>query len=316
MSPVAHERRAAPKRARSRILRWFYGAGAALAISASAWGVGLGKLDVTSALDEPFEGVIELLAVASEDLETIKVSLGTRSDFKRAEIDRSNILDTFVFETETFDNGESKITIRSTEAVSQPYVQFLISFEWAGGRIIREYTALLDPPEYAAVGEVVSVADTGAAEAGVAETHQTISETSTPVLSVINSLGYAPGNEYGPIKRGETLADIAQQLDLPSDINVYQRMLGLLKQNPDAFIRENMNLVRQGASLTEPDVATFSSISRLVAIETYRRQAAEWEAYRTAVTEQEGKTTSDQASANNTARDETTKDRVWVRQVT
>ena len=197
MSPVAHERRAAPKHARSRILRWFYGAGAALVISASAWGVGLGKLDVTSALDEPFEGVIEVLAVASEDLETIKVSLGTRSDFKRAEIERSNILDTFVFETETFDNGESKITIRSTEAVSQPYVQFLISFEWAGGRIIREYTALLDPPEYAAVGEVVSVADTGTAgtgtaEAGVAETHQTISETSTPVLSVINSAGYAP----------------------------------------------------------------------------------------------------------------------------
>ncbi|HIM70882.1 MAG TPA: hypothetical protein EYM44_09805, partial [Gammaproteobacteria bacterium] len=310
MSPVAHERRAAPKRARSGILRWFYGAGAALVISGSAWGVGLGKLDVTSALDEPFEGVIELLAVASEDLETIKVSLGTRSDFKRAEIDRSNILDTFVFETEAFGNGESQITIRSTEAVSEPYVQFLISFEWAGGRIIREYTALLDPPEYAAVGEVVSVADTGAAE-----THQTISETSTPVLSLINSLGYAPGNEYGPIKRGETLADIAQQLDLPSDINVYQRMLGLLKQNPDAFIRENMNLVRQGASLTVPDVATFSSISPLVAIETYRRQVAEWEAYRTAATEQKGKTTSDQASANNTARDEPTKDRVWVRQV-
>ncbi|HIN16911.1 MAG TPA: hypothetical protein EYM68_03260, partial [Gammaproteobacteria bacterium] len=310
MSPVAHERRPAPKRARSGIARWFYGAGAALVISGSAWGVGLGKLDVRSALDEPFEGVIELLAVAAEDLETIKVSLGTRSDFKRAEIDRSNILDTFVFETEAIDNGESQITIRSTEVVSEPYVQFLISFEWAGGRIIREYTALLDPPEYAAVGEVVSVADTGAAE-----THQTISETSTPVLSLINSLGYAPGNEYGPIKRGETLADIAQQLDLPSDINVYQRMLGLLKQNPDAFIRENMNLVRQGASLTVPDVATFSSISPLVAIETYRRQVVEWEAYRTAATEQKGKTTSDQASANNTARDQPTKDRVWVRQV-
>ena len=146
MSPVAHERRPAPKRARSGIARWFYGAGAALVISASAWGVGLGKLDVRSALDEPFEGVIELLAVAAEDLETIKVSLGTRSDFKRAEIDRSNILDTFVFETEAVDNSESQITIRSTEVVSEPYVQFLISFEWAGGRIIREYTALLDPP--------------------------------------------------------------------------------------------------------------------------------------------------------------------------
>ena len=302
MSPVAHERRPAPKRARSGIARWFYGAGAALVISASAWGVGLGKLDVRSALDEPFEGVIELLAVAAEDLETIKVSLGTRSDFKRAEIDRSNILDTFVFETEAVDNSESQITIRSTEVVSEPYVQFLISFEWAGGRIIREYTALLDPPEYAAVGEVVSVADTGTAEAATAGTGTA-------------EAGYAPGNEYGPIKRGETLADIAQQLDLPSDINVYQRMLGLLKQNPDAFIRENMNLVRQGASLTVPDVATFSSISPLVAIETYRRQVAEWEAYRTAATERKGKTTSDQASSNNTARDEPTKDRVWVRQV-
>ena len=312
MRPVAHERRPAPKRARSGIARWFYGAGAALVISASAWGVGLGKLDVTSALDEPFEGVIELLAVATEDLETIKVSLGTRSDFKRAEIDRSNILDTFVFETEAVDNGESQITIRSTEVVSEPYVQFLISFEWAGGRIIREYTALLDPPEYAAVGEVVSVAEAGTVGTGTTGTGT--ASTGTAGTGTAEA-GYAPGNEYGPIKRGETLADIAQQLDLPSDINVYQRMLGLLKQNPDAFIRENMNLVRQGASLTVPDVATFSSISPLVAIETYRRQVAEWEAYRTAATEHKGKTTSDQASANNTAREEPTKDRVWVRQV-
>ncbi|MDE0977989.1 MAG: hypothetical protein OR999_12005, partial [Arenicellales bacterium] len=320
MSPVADERRPAAERAGSRIWRWFCGAGAALLLSGSAWGVGLGKLDVRSALDEPFEGIIELLSVAAEDLETIKVTLGTRSDFQRAEIDRSNILDTFVFETETVGSGEAQITIRSTESVSAPYVNFLISFEWPGGRIIREYTALLDPPEYAAVGVVVSVADagtaeTGTAEAGVTETNQAISETRTPVLSAINSAGYAPGNEYGPVKRGETLADIAQQLDLPSDINVYQRMLGLLKQNPDAFIRGNMNLVRQGASLTVPDLATFSSISGAVAIETYRRQVAEWEAYRTAATAQKGKTASAPASVDNTARDEPTKDRVWVRQI-
>ncbi len=325
MSPVTDERRPVAERARSRISRWFCGAGAALLLSGSAWGVGLGKLDVRSALDEPFEGIIELLSVAAEDLETIKVTLGTRSDFQRAEIDRSNILDTFVFETETVGSGEAQITIRSTESVSTPYVNFLISFEWASGRIIREYTALLDPPEYAAVGVVVSVADagtvetgaaeTGIAETGVTETDQAISETRTPVLSAINSAGYAPGNEYGPVKRGETLADIAQRLDLPSDINVYQRMFGLLKQNPDAFIRGNMNLVRQGASLTVPDLATFSSISGAVAIETYRRQVAEWAAYRTAATEQKGKTASAPASADNTARDEPTKDRVWVRQV-
>jgi pilus assembly protein FimV len=325
MSPVADERRPAAERARSRIARWFCGAGAAFLISGSAWGAGLGKLDVSSALDEPFEGVIELLSVAAEDLETIKVTLGTRSDFQRAEIDRSNILDTFVFETEAVGSGEAQITIRSTEPVSAPYVNFLISFEWAGGRIIREYTALLDPPEYAAVGEVVSVVDaetaqtgtveTETAQTGVTATDQAISETSTPVLSVINSAGYAPGNEYGPVKRGETLADIAQRLDLPSDINVYQRMFGLLKQNPDAFIRGNMNLVRQGASLTVPDLATFSSISGAVAIETYRRQVAEWEAYRTGATEQKAKTASAQASADNAAREEPTKDRVWVRQV-
>jgi len=315
MSPVADERCPAAERARSRISRWFCGAGAALLLSGPAWGVGLGKLDVRSALDEPFEGIIELLSVAAEDLETIKVTLGTRSDFQRAEIDRSNILDTFVFETETVGSGEAQITIRSTESVSAPYVNFLISFEWAGGRIIREYTALLDPPEYAAVGEVVSVVDAETAQTGVTETDQAISETRTPVLSVINSAGYAPGNEYGPVKRGETLADIAQRLDLPSDINVYQRMFGLLQQNPDAFIRGNMNLVRQGASLTVPDLATFSSISGAVAISTYRRQVAEWEAYRTAATAQKGKTASAPASADDTARDEPTKDRVWVRQV-
>jgi hypothetical protein len=60
MSPVADERCPAAERARSRISRWFCGAGAALLLSGPAWGVGLGKLDVRSALDEPFEGIIEL----------------------------------------------------------------------------------------------------------------------------------------------------------------------------------------------------------------------------------------------------------------
>ena len=280
MSVVADKRHSATDCARLRVTRWVCGVGAALLVTGSAWGVGLGKLDVVSALDQPFDGVIELLSVAAEDLETMKVSLGTRSDFKRAEVNRSHILDTFVFETEASDNGGAQITIRSTDAVSEPYVHFLISFEWAGGRIIREYTALLDPPEYSAVGEVVNIAETGTDETAtgeveVAETDQSVSETSAPVLSLTNAMGYAPGNEYGPVKRGETLADIAQQLDLPSDINVYQRMFGLLKENPNAFIRGNMNLVRQGASLTIPDVATFSSISGVVAIETYRRQVAE-----------------------------------------
>ena len=317
---VADNRHPATDCGRLRVMRWVCGVGAALVISGSAWGVGLGKLDVVSALDQPFDGVIELLSVASEDLETMKVSLGTRSDFKRAEVDRSHILDTFVFETEASDNGGAQITIRSTDAVSEPYVHFLISFEWAGGRIIREYTALLDPPEYSAVGEVVNIAETGAGEAGtgeveVAETDQSVGETSAPMLSLTNATGYAPGNDYGPVKRGETLADIAQQLDLPSDINVYQRMFGLLKENPNAFIRGNMNLVRQGASLTIPDVATFSSISGVVAIETYRRQVAEWEAYRTAAAEQKDTDTAVQASADNTTGDKPTKDRVSVRQV-
>ena len=320
MSPAAQERHPAAARARLRIGRWFYGAGAALVLSGSAWGVGLGKLDVTSSLGEPFHGAIELLSVAAEDLETIQVTLGTRSDFKRAEVNRSTILDTFVFETESFDKGGAQITISSTESVSLPYLHFLISFEWAGGRIIREYTALLDPPEYAAVGKVVNVAnngtaETGTAETGTAETDQAISETSTRVLSVSPPVGFAPGNEYGPVKRGETLADIAQRLDLPSDINVYQRMFGLLKENPEAFIRGNMNLVRQGASLTVPDLRTFSSISGAVAIETYRRQVVEWKAYRTAATQKKSKTTSDQASADNTTREAPSEDRVWVRQI-
>ena len=129
MSVVADKRHSATDCARLRVTRWVCGVGAALVISGSAWGVGLGKLDVVSALDQPFDGVIELLSVAAEDLETMKVSLGTRSDFKRAEVDRSHILDTFVFETEASDNGGAQITIRSTDAVSEPYVHFLISFE-------------------------------------------------------------------------------------------------------------------------------------------------------------------------------------------
>jgi pilus assembly protein FimV len=87
------------------------------------------------------------------------------------------------------------------------------------------------------------------------------------------------GNEYGPIERGETLSKIARSV-LTDDVSLEQMLVALYRTNSDAFIQNNLNLVRAGKILKIPDRDEVDSISRAEATKEYRTHVAEWNAYR------------------------------------
>ena len=114
-----------------------------------AHALGLGKLMVRSGLDEPLNGEIELLSATSQEIKTLKSSLAPRADFDSAGIELPFFLTGIKYNVVQRD-GRNFLILSTDEPVREPFLHLLLQVEWSGGKLIREYTALLDPPQWAA----------------------------------------------------------------------------------------------------------------------------------------------------------------------
>ena len=121
-----------------------------LLLTTSAWALGLGNIEVSSNLNEPLRARIELSALQSGDLDSKQVQLASAEQFKRAGIQRPFQLSKLRFDTvgDGADGGHIDVTTR--DPVVEPFLNFLVEVTWPRGRIVREYTILLDPPVYGA----------------------------------------------------------------------------------------------------------------------------------------------------------------------
>ena len=127
----------------ARLSRW---AGAlTLLYSSSVAAVGLGDLNLESYLNEPLQADVELLSIGRLGEEQIKVLLGSQEDFDRAGVPRDYFLLDLDFEIEIDDSGSGRVLITTQEKVNEPYLNFLVELRWPTGRLLREYTILLDP---------------------------------------------------------------------------------------------------------------------------------------------------------------------------
>jgi pilus assembly protein FimV len=129
--------------------------------SGPAWSLGLGNLEVNSNLDEPLEIRIELLSGTADEIETAEAALASREEFELVNLDRLKYLEDLKF-TIVQANGVdsvgassgSYILLTSDQQMKEPFLHFLVRLNWSGGRLLREYTALIDPPIYAAEAPV------------------------------------------------------------------------------------------------------------------------------------------------------------------
>ena len=125
---------------------------------ASVWAVGLGKLSVLSALGQPLRAEIALLSVSKEELGSLTARTASATAYKDANLERSGIAASFKYTVAQRSNGEPYLKITSTQAVNEPFLDLLIELSWSSGRLLREYTVLLDPPGFAAPEPVAPIA--------------------------------------------------------------------------------------------------------------------------------------------------------------
>jgi pilus assembly protein FimV len=255
-----------------------------------AWGsadaAGLGKLTVQSALGQPLKAEIELLSVTKDDLADITAKLATPEAFRQARIERQESLGSLRFSVDQRANGQPVIRITSTASVPEPFLDMLIELSWSSGRLIREYTVLLDPPASAKPAEAVrpatapelprDVSRNGAAKPAAQAAPPAAVETQKPAAPA--PVPAAP-KRYGPVKSGETLRAIAGKLK-PAEVSLQQMMVGLYQANKGAFQNNNMNRLNRGRVLNVPSADAASANSPAEAARTVQGHAAEWHAYR------------------------------------
>ena len=118
-----------------------------LFVPTTGFTLGLGEIEVNSALNQRLNAEIELLSAEPEDTENIIVKLASRKEFSRAGLDRPYLLNDLRFKSEIID-GVAHIKVSSGSPIREPFINFLIEIDWPNGHLLREYTVLLDPPVF------------------------------------------------------------------------------------------------------------------------------------------------------------------------
>ncbi|MBT7952476.1 MAG: hypothetical protein HN764_12680 [Gammaproteobacteria bacterium] len=249
-----------------------------IALPGFANALGLGKLQLNSALNQPFDARIELLSASADELDSLNIGLADSKAFRRARIDRPFILSKLKFKLKEVENGNDYIQISSRDAIREPFLNFLLEASWSSGRLYREYTVLLDPPLY----------DPDVNRSGSTDSYSPPSSTpgdsyiiddddsDSSSVSVPSGLNYSD-KEYGPTSGSDTLWSIATQVRPDNSVSVQQMMLALLRANPDAFVNGNINGLKRGQILNIPERDEIDSLSSQDAISDVKSQNSSWQ---------------------------------------
>ena len=257
--------------------------------------LGLGELSLDSFLNEPFKAKVDLLNTGGLSEHQIRIRLATSEDFDRLGVDRAYFLTSITFEVEIDDSGRAQIILSSEAPVREPYLDFIVEARWPSGRLLREYTVLVDPPVFNSDQAVTISASEGveAVEGGSATTSsdKKKTETSGTAVKVAKSelpQGEMPQRDFGSeasstpragnrymIRRDETLWAIALK-GRPEGSSVHQAMLDIQRMNPTAFIDGNINRIKAGYVIYLPDSGEISSGDQTAAMDEVRKQNQDW----------------------------------------
>ncbi|MFZ3086766.1 MAG: FimV/HubP family polar landmark protein [Methylotenera sp.] len=272
----------------------------------SGFAAGLGKLNVNSGLGEPLKAEIELLSVSPEELSTLSAAIASEEAYSVQGITRLGIHNNIKVELAKNADGSPVLKVRSSQPISDPYLDMLIQVDWASGRLLREYTVLLDPPEYKqAINEapvsasiinkpsITSRATAASKERVAAEVDsnaiadtQQATKKSKKSKKVSSQAAEQQAEFSTPTDtpqlmtvRGDTLNSIAKEMQMEG-VSLDQMLVGLYENNKSAFVDGNMNRLKVGQIVKAPSKDTLTAISPQQARQSVKVHSANWNTYR------------------------------------
>jgi pilus assembly protein FimV len=282
---------------------------AALCLSATgANAAGLGKITVLSPLGQPLRAEIDVNA-SREELVSMNARLASPEAFRQVGIEYVQGIASIRFAVDKRKDGQPYLRMTSDRPINEPFIDVLVELTWSSGRMVREYTVLLDPPEGLTPAAPVAVAAPTAAKAAPAQkpvatpapapvVPAPVAEKPAPVVerpapapaAAAEKPATKPANEQPVaksdeeagsrlVKSGDTLTKIAAETK-PAGISLDQMLVALLRSNEGAFDRGNMNRLRAGKILNIPSAEAAAAVAPAEARQVVVAQARDFNAYR------------------------------------
>ncbi|SEO89549.1 pilus assembly protein FimV [Pseudomonas sp. Snoq117.2] len=242
-------------------------------MSGAAQALSLGEIHLNSALNQPFDATIDLSDLRDLGAAELRPNLASAEDFGKAGVDRAFFLNDLKFTPEVR-NGRTVIRVTSARPVREPYLNFLLEVNWPSGRILREYTVLLDPPLYTPQAAAAPFAPQVPAAPRARTTSPSAPRPAASPAAPAPSATQAPGTYT--TERRDTLWEVAARNRPASSVTVDQTMLAIQDLNPDAFIDRNINLMKSGQVLRLPDQAQAGARPQREAVAEIARQTRAW----------------------------------------
>jgi pilus assembly protein FimV len=265
---------------------------------------GLGKLNVDSGLGEPLKAQIDLLSVTPDELSTLTASIASEEAYAVQGIPRLGVHNSIRVELGKNPDGSPVLRLRSQQPIDDPYLDMLIQVDWASGRLLREYTILLDPPgykqtvneepltqsainkPYTASGDTISAK----ADTGMHEAPPRLADKSKVKKKAANVAADTSGNAEGnttavndsaelTTQRGDTLSSIAREV-ASEGVSLDQVMVGLFEANKSAFTDGNMNRLKVGQIIKVPSKDELTTIDPKQAKKEIKLHASNWNTYK------------------------------------
>ncbi len=279
----------------------------------SAWGLGLGKLTVQSALGETLRAEIDVTSLTPEEAASLKLKVANPEAYRASGLDYNAVLTSAQVQLARRADGRPYLRVTSDRAVQEPFVDVILELNWTNGRLTREFTLLFDPPTSnvarsndSGTSPVISAPAGSAQGSGTAPVASSNSRAasaapmppapavtarpkggaSAPAPATAKAPAPAPAtgaSEY-TVKQGDTLSRIASKTQ-PSGVSLDQMLVGLYRNNPDAFINNNMNRLKSGAVLQVPGSDSLNSITPQEARQVIQAQSSDFGSYRSRLAE-------------------------------
>ena len=228
----------------------------------------LGRITVQSALGEPLRAEIDVPDINAEEASSLQARAASPEAFQAAGLEYNAAMSNLKATLQRRADGRAYIRVSSDRAINDPFVDMILEANWASGRIVRDYTMLFDPP---ALKQAAASAPTApqvpstssaarppaAAQAPLAlsstRSEQAVKVTPRPAPAAAAAVTAKPPPTSGTftVKSGDNAGKIAAATK-PLNVSLDQMLVAILRANPDAFLRDNVNRIKAGAILNLP----------------------------------------------------------------
>lgn len=251
-----------------------------------ALALALGRVAVQSSLGEPLRAEVDVLEITPEEAASLRVGLAAPEAFRSSGMELSSAIAGLQITLQRRADGRAYLSVVGSRPVNEPFVDMVLEANWASGRMVREYTLLLDPPKNTAAAPAPlnaaaaapTPAGAPAARSNAAAAPAAPARAATPPAAAAaapksDKPASAPAaakpaappaadgtSKQVTTKAGDTAGRIAAA-NLPANASLDQMLVAMLRANPQAFVGNNVNRMKAGAILNLPTESASIDVS-------------------------------------------------------